>query len=113
MAKYFYIKQKNEHPNDDIDKSQFEYPGPNPFTREQAILMMADSVEAASRSMSEYTEEAIATLVDNIIDKQVADGFFTDCPITFSDIRQAKTVIIDRLKSIYHTRISYPELKKD
>jgi len=113
MAKYFYIKQKNEHPNDDIDESQFEYPGPNPFTREQAILMMADSVEAASRSMSEYTEEAIATLVDNIIDKQVADGFFTDCPITFSDIRQAKTVIIDRLKSIYHTRISYPELKKD
>ena len=112
MAKYFYIKQKNEHPNDEIDESQFQYPGPNPFTREQAILMMADSVEAASRSLSEYTEEAIATLVDNIIDQQVADGFFTNCPITFSDIRQAKAVIIERLKSIYHTRISYPELKK-
>ncbi|MBR1519388.1 MAG: HDIG domain-containing protein [Prevotella sp.] len=112
MAKYFYIKQKNEHPNDEIDESQFQYPGPNPFTREQAILMMADSVEAASRSLSEYTEEAIATLVDNIIDRQVADGFFTNCPITFSDIRQAKAVIIERLKSIYHTRISYPELKK-
>ena len=66
-----------------IDKSQFQYPGPNPFTREQAILMMADTVEAASRSLNEYTEESISNLVNKLIDGQVADGFFKECPITF------------------------------
>ena len=88
------------------------YPGPNPFTREQAILMMADTVEAASRSLTEYTEESIISLVNKLIDQQVADGFFKECPITFRDIAQAKLVLIERLKAIYHTRIQYPELKK-
>ena len=111
VAKYFYIKYQNEHPEEVVDKEQFTYPGPNPFTREQALLMMADTCEAASRSLKEYTEESISTLVNRLIDGQVADGFFTDCPITFRDISQAKLVLTERLMSIYHTRIQYPEPK--
>jgi membrane-associated HD superfamily phosphohydrolase len=112
VTKYFYIKQQNDSPDEEIDKTPFTYPGPNPFTREQAILMMADSVEAASRSLPEYTEESISALVNKIIDSQVADGCFQDCPITFKDIATAKRVLIERLKTMYHTRIQYPELKK-
>ena len=111
LAKYFYISYKNEHPNEEVDEDLFRYPGPNPFTREQAILMMSDAVEAASRSLTEYTEESISTLVNKIIDTQVNDGYFRDCPITFRDIKLAKQVLIERLKGIYHTRISYPSLK--
>ena len=112
LTKYFYINYCNEHPDDQVDKEMFQYPGPNPFTREQAILMMADTVEAASRSLNEYTEESISTLTNKLIDSQVADGFFRECPITFRDIALAKSVLIERLKSIYHTRISYPHLNK-
>lgn len=113
MAKYFYINYKNEHPEEDIDEDPFHYPGPNPSSSEQAILMMCDSVEAASRSLQEYTEENISTLVNRIIDDQMANGFFSDCPITLRDINQAKTVLTERLKSIYHTRIQYPEQKNE
>lgn len=111
LAKYFYISYKNEHPDEPVDESLFRYPGQNPFTREQAILMMADSVEAAARSLPEYTETSISNLVDKIINGQMADGFYEYCPITFRDVAVAKQVLIDRLKSIYHTRVSYPELK--
>ncbi len=112
ITKYFYIKYKNQHPDEEVDIQNFVYPGPNPFTREQAILMMADTVEAASRSLPEYTEDSICDLVNRLIDQQVADGFFKECPITFRDIAQAKLVLIERLKAIYHTRIQYPELKQ-
>ena len=111
-TKYFFISYKNQNPDTPVDESLFTYPGPNPFTLEQAILMMADSVEAASRSLNEYTEESISTLVDKIIDAQMAEGFFQDCPITFHDINLAKEVFKEKLRTIYHTRISYPELKK-
>lgn len=111
LVKYFYINYKNEHPDEEVDEAPFRYPGPNPTTREQAILMMSDTVEAASRSLSEYTEESISNLVNKLIDGQVTEGFFTDCPITFHDITTAKMVLIDRLKAMYHTRIQYPELK--
>ena len=112
LTKYFYISYQNEHPNEEVDAEKFRYPGVNPFTKEQAILMMADSVEAASRSLAEYTEESIGGLVDKIIDSQVADGFFKECPITFKDIAQVKALFKEKLKTIYHTRITYPELKK-
>ena len=112
VTKYFYIKEQNEHPDEEIDKTPFTYPGTNPFTREQAIVMMADAVEAASRSLSEYTEESITNMVNRIIDSQLNEGFFRSCPITFRDIELAKQVLIGRLKNIYHTRISYPELQK-
>ena len=112
MATYFYVKYKNAHPNEEVDPGIFSYPGPNPETKEQAILMMADSVEAASKSLDEYTDETISKMVNELIDKQVKEGFFRECPITFHDIAVAKQVLIDRLKSIYHTRIKYPEEKK-
>lgn len=108
-AKYFYVKYKNEHPDDYVDDLLFTYPGPNPFTREQAILMMADTVEAASRSLPDYTEKSIRDLVNRLVDGQLADGYFRECPITFRDIAYAKTVLIDKLKTIYHTRVSYPK----
>lgn len=111
-TKYFYISWKNEHPGEEPDDELFTYPGQNPFTKEQAILMMADSVEAASRSLSEYTEESISNLVDKIIDTQVEEGYFKECPITFKDIAIVKATFKDKLKTIYHTRISYPELNK-
>ena len=111
-AKYFYVKYVNEHPNDEVDDLLFTYPGPNPFTKEQAILMMADSVEAASRSLPDYTEKSIRELVNRLIDTQVEEGYFKECPITFRDIAYAKTVLIEKLKTIYHTRVNYPELKK-
>jgi putative nucleotidyltransferase with HDIG domain len=109
-VKYFYITYKNEHPDEEIDESLFTYPGPNPESKEEAILMMSDSVEAASRSMTEYTEESISTLVDKIVDTQTAEGFFNNCDITLKDLTIAKSALKERLKTVYHTRISYPEL---
>ncbi|MCD8293612.1 MAG: HDIG domain-containing protein [Prevotellaceae bacterium] len=111
-TKYFYISWKNGHGGEEPDEDLFTYPGPNPYTTEQAILMMADAVEAASRSLSTYTEESISTLVEKIIDSQVAEGFFKECPITYKDIATIKAVFKEKLKTMYHTRISYPELKK-
>ena len=110
-AKYFYVQEKNAHPNEDIDELLFTYPGPNPYTKEQAILMMCDTVEAASRSLPDYTEKSIRDLVYRLIDTQVAEGYFKECPVTFRDIEYAKTVLIEKLKTVYHTRVSYPELK--
>lgn len=107
-AKYFYLKYKNENPDDQVDDLLFTYPGPNPFTREQAILMIADGVEAASRSLPEYTEKNIRDLVNRLVDGMVNDGFFRECPITFRDITYAKTVLCEKLKTIYHARVSYP-----
>ena len=111
-TKYFYISWKNEHPGEEPDEALFTYPGPNPFTKEQAVLMMADSVEAASRSLPQYDEESISNLVEKIIDSQVAEGYFRECPITFRDIATVKEVFKEKLRTIYHTRISYPELNK-
>ncbi len=113
VAKYFYITEKNEHPDEVIDIEDYTYKGPNPKTMEQAILMMTDAVEASARSLKEYTNESIGELVDRIIDGQVSEGFFTECPITFQDIHTAKDVLKTKLKTIYHTRVSYPTLKTE
>lgn len=110
QVKYFYIQWKNKHQGEEPDAKLFTYPGPNPFTREQAILMMCDAVEASSRSLKEFTEESIKELVNRIIDGQVQAGYFRECPITFRDIADAKRVLVESLKTIYHTRIAYPEL---
>lgn len=112
LVKYFYIQYCNKHVGETFDEDAFRYPGPNPQTREQAVVMMCDSVEAASRSLKEYTEESITQLVNRIVDSQLAEGHFKECPITFRDIADAKRTLIDSLKTIYHTRISYPEIKK-
>lgn len=111
-AKFFYNSYVNSHPDQIVDIADFTYPGPNPFTRETALLMMADTIEAASRSLKEYSPESITDLVNRLIDMQVSDGLFKNAPITFKDIEDAKEVFCEKLITIYHTRISYPELKK-
>ena len=111
-AKYFYNSYKNQYPNKPIDEELFTYPGPNPFSKETAVLMMADSVEAASRSLKEHTEESIMNLVNKIIDSQINDGLLRNTPLTFRDVEDVKSVFVNKLKTMYHTRISYPDLKK-
>ena len=111
-TKYFYNSYRNKFPDQPVDEKLFTYPGPNPFTKETAILMMADSVEAASRSLKEHTEENIVGLVNRIIDSQIADGLLRNTPLTFKDIEDVKAVFVEKLKTMYHTRISYPDLKK-
>lgn len=108
---YFYITYKNNHPNEDFDESIFTYPGPRPTTKEQGVLMMADCVEAASHSIKEYTAANIDKMVNDVIDK-ITNSELSLCPITFQDINTIKEVFKERLKAIYHTRISYPEEKK-
>lgn len=110
---YFYNSYKNEHPDEDVDCEPFTYPGPNPFSKETAILMMADTVEAASRSLKENTKEAITELVHRLIDKQVAAGLFRSAPITFKDIEDIKEIFCEKLVSMRHIRVAYPELKKE
>jgi putative nucleotidyltransferase with HDIG domain len=111
LTRYFYVSAQNQHPERETDPAPFTYPGPNPFTLEQAILMMADAVEAASRSLTEYTEESISTLVERIVGTQVQEGYFADCPITFLNIQEVKDVLKAKLRTIYHTRIQYPEME--
>lgn len=111
-AKYFYNSFRNTYPDKEINEEAFTYPGPNPFSKETAILMMADAVEASSRSLKEYTEENIQQLVNKIIDGQVADGLMKNAPLTFRDVENVKEVFVEKLKTMYHTRISYPDLKK-
>lgn len=112
VAKYFYNTACNERGAENVAKEDFQYPGPDPLSKETAILMMADAVEAASRSLTDYSPEAISGLVNRIVDGQVADGMFHAAPISFQDIETIKKTFIKRLGTIYHTRISYPELKK-
>ncbi len=112
MCKYFYINYQNEHPDEIVDKEIFTYPGPNPSTKEQAILMMCDTVEAAARSLKEYSNEIITTLVNKLIDTQVAEGCYHECKITFYDIAVAKQTLIASLGKTYHTRIQYPTARR-
>lgn len=112
IVRYFYNTWVNEHPDEKADMSQFSYPGPNPYTKEQGILMICDTIEAASRSLPEYTEETIDKLVDRLIATIVSEHYLDDAPLTLSELSTIKEVIKEKLHSIYHTRISYPELKQ-
>ncbi|MDR2764525.1 MAG: HDIG domain-containing protein [Tannerella sp.] len=109
-TRYFYNSFRNAFPDTPVDEKLFTYPGPNPFSKETAILMMADSVEAASRSLNEYTEEKLRALVDKLIDVQLADGLLKNAPLTFREIEVVKNTFVEKLKTMYHTRISYPDL---
>ncbi|MDH6358740.1 HDIG domain-containing metalloprotein [Parabacteroides sp. PF5-9] len=111
-AKYFYNSYKNKYPYKVVNDALFSYPGPDPFSKETGILMMADAVEASSRSLKEYTEESISQLVNKIIDGQIADGLLRNTPLTFRDVEEVKQVFVEKLKTMFHTRISYPEIKK-
>ncbi len=112
-TKYFYYKEINEHPEVEVDKSKFSYKGPRPFSKETAVLMMVDSVEAASRSLKEHTEENINQLVDNIINGQIQDNQYDNANITFADIDKIRKILKHKLQSIYHVRIEYPINKKE
>lgn len=111
-ARYFYVAWCNEHRNEEIDKSLFSYHGPAPTTKEQALLMMADAVEASSKSLQSYSDDAIDSLVDKIITMQIESNQFDKADITFSDIHKAKEVFKNKLKNIYRSRIQYPEMMK-
>ena len=112
MAKYFYITYCKAHPEEDVDKTPFSYPGPNPQSRETSILMMADAVEAASRSLKEHTREDIAALVNRLIDGQIAEGLHNSSTLRFRDIETIKEAFIKRLMTIYQSRIAYPVANK-
>lgn len=111
-TRFFYNSFKNAYPDREINERAFMYDGPLPSTKEMAVLMMADAVEATSKSLREHTAEAIDKMVDTIIDGQIADGAFKNAPITLRHIESVKAVFKEKLKSIYHERISYPELNK-
>jgi putative nucleotidyltransferase with HDIG domain len=106
---YFYMKEKKMYPDSEIDKLDFCYPGPKPFSKETAILMMCDSIEAASKSLKEPTSKKIEAFVENIINKQIEEGQFLNANITFKEIQSIKKVLKHKLANIYHLRIEYPE----
>ena len=106
---YFYINEQKAHPDEEIDPTPFTYHGPAPFSRETAVLMMADSIEAASHSLKDPDEKKISDLVDNIINKQMEAGQFLNTDLTLHDIETARKVLKKKLMSIYHVRIAYPE----
>ena len=112
LAKYFYTTACNANGGEPVDPAPYTYPGPNPQSKETAILMMADATEAASRSLKEYNDETISNLVNKIIDGQIAQGLMKDSPLSFRDVETVKKVFISRLRTMYHTRVSYPELIK-
>ena len=112
-TRWFYNTYANQHPGEDIDPRPFTYPGPMPDSKETGILMMADAVEAASRSLKEYTEQSINDLVEKIVGAQVAEGQLANTPLSFRNIEDIKAVFKDKIKSMYHNRIAYPELKSD
>lgn len=112
LAKYFYTTAVNDNGGEDVDPEPYQYPGPNPHSKETAILMMADSIEAASRSLKDYTQQNIDNLVDKIIDTQIADGLLKESPLSFAEVETIKKTFKKRLATIYHTRIAYPEVKK-
>lgn len=108
-VQYFYKSFLKKYPDEEADVKRFTYPGPIPFTKEMAVLMMADSVEAASRSMKKYSEEAISGLVDNLINYQQLENQYDDSDITFKEVSKVKEIFKEKLKNIYHHRIEYPK----
>ncbi len=107
LVYYFYLKEREL--NEDLEKDDFRYPGPKPFSKETAILMMCDSVEAASKSLKEPTSTKIDKFVENIISKQMESGQFLNANITFKEIQSIKKILKSKLANIYHLRIEYPE----
>ena len=108
ITRYFYYKAREKRPDQEVDKAPFSYPGPNPQTKEAAILMMADACEAATKSLKEHSEEAISAMVNRIIDSQVADGLLREAPISFRDVETIKALFVERLRTAFHMRVSYP-----
>lgn len=113
VTRYFYNEWCNAHPNEEPNMANFSYPGPNPFTKELAIVMICDTVEAASRSLTEYTDESISNLIEKLVNGIISEHYLDRAPITLREITEAKAILKEKLANIYHTRIAYPELNKD
>ena len=108
LTSYFYRSFQNTFPDEQIDEAKFHYPGPIPFSKETAVLMMADSVEAASRSLKKYDSETIDNLVERIINTQIEQNQYANADITFRDINTLKKIFKKKLMNIYHVRVEYP-----
>ncbi len=112
-AKYFYLKHQEEHPEEKVDESSFIYPGPLPVSKEAAVVMLVDGIEAASRSLKEKTLENLRELINNMIDQKITDKQLDHSNLTFSDINIIKATLLEKLINIYHIRIEYPKEKKE
>lgn len=108
---YFYAKELERHPDGDFDVNLFRYPGPRPYSRETAVVMIVDTVEAACRSMKEHTKEATDVMVDRLIDDKVGAGQLDNCPLSYGDIAHIRRILKDKMMSIYHVRVEYPTVK--
>ncbi|WP_320112399.1 HDIG domain-containing metalloprotein [Draconibacterium orientale] len=111
-AKYFYLKHQEQNPDQEVDENAFAYPGPLPRSKEAAVVMLVDGIEAASRSMKEKTHDNLKALIDSMIDKKIEDKQLDDSDLTFSDINTIKHTLLEKLINIYHIRIEYPDEKK-
>lgn len=112
LVKYFYTVYANANQDLKVDPAEFSYPGPNPSTMEEGIVMICDAIEASSRSLKEYTDESIDALVEKIVNSMVTEHSLDNTPIQLKQISQIKEILKEKLRNIYHTRIAYPELKK-
>ncbi|MFL0083995.1 HDIG domain-containing metalloprotein [Tenacibaculum maritimum] len=109
LVYYFYKKEQEENPGEEVDPKKFQYQGPIPFSKETAILMMCDAAEAASKSLKNPTAQSIDNLINKIIEKQKSEAQFVNSDITFREIELIKKVIKKKLMNIYHLRVEYPE----
>ena len=107
---YFYAKELEQHPDRDFDESAFRYPGPRPYSRETAVVMIVDTVEAACRSLKNHTKESTDALIDKLIDGKIAAGQLDNCPLSYGDIARVRKMLKEKMMSIYHVRVEYPKV---
>jgi hypothetical protein len=111
-AKYFYLKQQQENPAEALNEKDFAYPGPLPRSREAAVVMLVDGIEAASRSMKEKTYDNLKILIDNMIDQKMRERQLDNSELTFAELDKIKEILLRKLVNIYHVRIEYPQETK-
>ena len=108
---YFYAKERERHPDGNFDVSLFRYPGPRPYSRETAVVMIVDTVEAACRSLKVHTKENTDQMIDQLIDSKVQAGQLDNSPLTYGDIARIRHILKTKMMSIYHVRVEYPTMK--
>lgn len=105
---YFYAKEKERHPDGVFDDARFRYPGPRPYSRETAVVMIVDTVEAACRSLKQHTKENTDAMIDRLIDGKIQAGQLDNCPLSYGDVRRIRKILKEKMMSIYHVRVAYP-----
>ena len=110
MTGYFYAKELEKHPDGNFDVSAFRYPGPRPYSRETAVVMIVDTVEAACRSLKNHTKESTDAMIDKLIDGKIAAGQLDNCPLSYGDIARVRKILKEKMMSIYHVRVEYPKV---